>query len=71
MAGGAEHVCDNGVIRSSRLRIIEASAVLYWSLLFQPPDQIEVGEDGFKQWDGKNEIWPWVTNNSFHFKHCP
>lgn len=24
-----------------------------WWLLFQKPDQIEVGEDGFKQWDGK------------------
>lgn len=33
----------------------EAFAVFYWSLLFQPPDQIEVGEDGFKQWDGKNK----------------
>lgn len=31
----------------------EVAAVFYWSLLFQPPDQIEVGEDGFRQWDGK------------------
>uniref|UniRef100_A0A8C1XR71 Muscle-specific beta 1 integrin binding protein n=2 Tax=Cyprinus carpio TaxID=7962 RepID=A0A8C1XR71_CYPCA len=27
------------------------AAVFYWSLLFQPPDLIAVGEDGFKQWD--------------------
>uniref|UniRef100_A0A8C1XVV4 Muscle-specific beta 1 integrin binding protein n=1 Tax=Cyprinus carpio TaxID=7962 RepID=A0A8C1XVV4_CYPCA len=26
-------------------------SMFYWSLLFQPPDLIAVGEDGFKQWD--------------------
>lgn len=31
----------------------EVAAMFYWWLLFQKPDQIEVGEDGFKQWDGK------------------
>ncbi|XP_018583571.2 muscle-specific beta 1 integrin binding protein isoform X1 [Scleropages formosus] len=29
----------------------EVAAMFYWSLLFQPQDQIEVSEDGFKQWD--------------------
>lgn len=24
--------------------------------MFQPPDEIEVGDDGFKQWDGKNGV---------------
>lgn len=28
--------------------------LFYWSLLLQPQDQIEVGDDGFRQWDGKN-----------------
>uniref|UniRef100_A0A8C7YD86 Muscle-specific beta 1 integrin binding protein n=1 Tax=Oryzias sinensis TaxID=183150 RepID=A0A8C7YD86_9TELE len=27
------------------------AAMFYWSLLFQKPDHIQVGEDGFKQWD--------------------
>lgn len=25
-----------------------------WGAVFQPQDQIAVGEDGFKQWDGKS-----------------
>lgn len=28
--------------------------LFYWSLLLQPQDQIEFGEDSFKQWDGKS-----------------
>ena len=32
------------------------AAVFYWWLLFQKPDQIEVGEDGFRQWDGKTSL---------------
>ncbi|XP_048115733.1 nicotinamide riboside kinase 2 isoform X1 [Alosa alosa] len=31
--------------------LIHNAAMFYWSLLFQPQDQIEVGEDGFRQWD--------------------
>lgn len=34
----------------------EVAAMFYWWLLFQKPDQIEVGEDGFKQWDGKTSL---------------
>ena len=29
-----------------------------WAPLFQPQDQIAVGEDGFKQWDGKDGRQP-------------
>lgn len=34
----------------------EVAAMFYWWLLFQKPDQIEVGTDGFKQWDGKTSL---------------
>lgn len=30
--------------------------MFYWWLLFQKTDQIEVGGDGFKQWDGKTSL---------------
>lgn len=51
-------------VGSASVQSCEVAAVFYWSLLFQKPDQIEVGEDGFKQWDGKTspEDCQWLIN---------
>lgn len=40
------------------LCVLELQNVQHCLLLtiFQPPDQIDVGQDGFKQWDGKNGV---------------
>ena len=56
---------------SARVGCCETAAKFYWWMLFQKPDQIEVGEDGFKQWDGKTSLktasdhrWPSSAGNS-------
>lgn len=48
-------LCAGSVVRvwTALVGSCEVAAMFYWWLLFQKPDQIEVGEDGFKQWDGK------------------
>lgn len=44
------------LVWSARVSCCEVAAKFYWWLLFQKPDQIEVGKDGFKQWDGKTSL---------------
>lgn len=40
-------------VGSASVQSFQGAAMIHWWLLFQKPDQIEVGVDGFKQWDGK------------------
>lgn len=44
--------------------------MFYWWLLFQKPDQIEVGEDGFRQWDGKSGFHVGKPCSNVFFLSC-